>query len=91
MSIESRVTFWTVVLYQTLRFTWRQTRAVIAQKARRYADRYYRIGRHSGHALGVMHARRASDIVWNLRAERSTSPFQRLNPNSDTGTLVLAR
>lgn len=85
MSFESIVTFWAAMIWHTLRIMWRRAKALFAEKVRRYGDRYYRVGRHSTRALGLMHSRRANDLVSLLRNERPL--FMRMH--ADTETLVL--
>lgn len=85
MTHDQFVTFWTAMLWNVLKLQYRRAKATVAEYLRRYGDRYYRIGRHSTRAQGLLHGRRASDLVWALRSERPL--FIRMH--ADTETLVM--
>ncbi len=59
----TRLTFWTIILWHTIRAAGRQTKAHYGEKVRRYADRYFRIGRHRPIAIGYQNIRWARNWV----------------------------
>jgi hypothetical protein len=69
MTVESRITFWSIILWHTLRAAGRQAKAVYAERIRRQLDRYSRIGRHHPHVVGLANVRWATVLTDQLRVE----------------------
>lgn len=84
---DEKLLFCLAIAWNVLKIQYARIRRVAAEATRRYGDRYYRIGRHSTRAQGLLHGRRANDIVWALRNERHQPIFHRMH--DDTETLVL--
>ena len=85
---DEKILFFLAMTWNVLKVQGAKAKVAVAEYVRRYADRYYRIGRHSTRAQKLMHGRRASDLVWDLRNERQQPIFHRMH--DDTETLILA-
>jgi len=70
MTHDRFAAFWLAMLWNAARIGWPRIKAFYIEQIRRYVDRYYRIGRHSTRAQGLLHGRWAMDIVASLRGQR---------------------
>jgi hypothetical protein len=58
------------MVWHILKIWYTRLKDHITQQVKRYADRYYRIGRHEPRAIGLVNLHWASTLTQQLRLER---------------------
>lgn len=76
MTHDRVATFWTAMLWHVLKIWYARLKAYKKQQAKRYVDRYYRIGRHRPTTVGYQNLRWATHLVAELREDRQLHHHQ---------------
>lgn len=73
MTHDRIATFWVAMTWQALKIWGPWFKARKEQQVKRYADRYYRIGRHKPKAIGLANLHWATSLTQQLRTEREVA------------------